>query len=105
MPQIRDGQPLYIASVVQEKEPPLFSVEHSSPPSTCEAMVVDHPAATDQSALQPTGLVDFLSAPITILFDHLPQAPNLPSSSIERQTTRMFFDQAIHPPLASPITF
>ncbi|EDR00201.1 uncharacterized protein LACBIDRAFT_334321 [Laccaria bicolor S238N-H82] len=99
VPQIHDSQPsLYIAPVVQEEEPPLSSVEHS-PSSTCEATVVDHPAATDQSALQPPGFGDLYSAPIATVFDHLPQDAQPPSSSTERQTTHMFFDQATHPPV------
>jgi len=79
VPQIRDGRPpLYIALAVQEEDPPLSPVEHSSPPSTYEATVVDHPAAADQSALQPPRSIDLLSAPFTTAFDHLPQDAQLP---------------------------
>jgi hypothetical protein len=53
--------------------PATSSVEHSSPPSTRDITVVHHPAAIDQSALQPPGFIDLLSAPITTAFDHLPQ--------------------------------
>jgi hypothetical protein len=58
---------------VQEEDPPLSSVEHSSPPSTCDTTVVHHPEATEQSALQPPVFINLLSAPITTAFDHLPQ--------------------------------
>ncbi|KIJ91630.1 hypothetical protein K443DRAFT_14227, partial [Laccaria amethystina LaAM-08-1] len=58
---------------VQEEDPPLSSVEHSSPPSTWDTTVVHHPEATEQSALQPPVFINLLSAPITTAFDHLPQ--------------------------------
>ncbi|EDR02163.1 uncharacterized protein LACBIDRAFT_332567 [Laccaria bicolor S238N-H82] len=59
---------------VQEEDPLPCSVEHSSPPSTYEATVADHPAAADQSELQPPGSIDHFSARITTAFDHLPSS-------------------------------
>ena len=72
VPQIPDDEPsLSNAPVVQGEDLPLSSVEHSAPPSSYEDTVVDHPAAADQSALQPPGFIDLLSAPITTAFHHL----------------------------------
>ena len=74
MPQICDGQPsVYIVgwAPLCRQGSHHCPFERSSSPCTCEATVVDHPAATDQSALQPPGFIDLLSAPITTAFHRL----------------------------------
>ena len=104
MPQICSDQlSLCVIPVVQEEDPPLSSLKHSLPPSTCEAMVADYPAAADQSALQPPGSIDFLSAWITTTFDHLPQGTHPPPLT-KWQTTHMSLNEVSYSPSASPIT-
>jgi hypothetical protein len=105
MPQIRDGEPsLYVAPVVQEEDPPLSCVEHSSPPPTRD-VTVHHPATTDQSALQPPVFIDLLSAPITTAFDYLSQDAQ-PPVIIDRTADGSHVPRSGDwPPSASPITF
>ena len=80
VPQIPDDEPsLSNAPVVQGEDLPPSSVEHSAPASSYEDTVVDHPAAADQSALQPPESIDLLSPPITTPLDHLPQGAQPPA--------------------------
>ncbi|EDR00217.1 uncharacterized protein LACBIDRAFT_334341 [Laccaria bicolor S238N-H82] len=108
MPQIRQPTILVHCPCCARRGPTtvlcqtlITTIRHPSPPSTCEAMVVNHPAATDQSALQPPEFTDLLSAPIITTSHHLPQGASL----TEPQTTHMFLDQATHPPSTRPMTF